>query len=256
MQRNYKLDNIRAIAIISVVFGHSIILYSSQWGLYETNRTSIVFDYVKGFINIYQMPLFFSLSGYLFAMTWKKKGFSAYIINKLKRLIVPFFIIGMLWMIPIKMAVHYPYYENMSYLGAIYAMINGSDSGHLWYLPTLFVIFVIMYCITYIFGSNKVLYVILLGITLIVNGLHKYFPTFGVAYFSYIYQYIWSFVLGSAIYSMNNYKCKKGTGTILVLITIAISVIYIYIYNAYGKNEQRCSFCSSTNVSLCYSRKS
>ena len=34
--KNTKIVNIRALAIILVVLGHSIILYSSQWDLYET----------------------------------------------------------------------------------------------------------------------------------------------------------------------------------------------------------------------------
>lgn len=59
MKKNYKLDNIRTFAILTVVIGHSIILYSSQWNLYEPSRTSDVLDLIKRVINLYQMPLFF-----------------------------------------------------------------------------------------------------------------------------------------------------------------------------------------------------
>ena len=136
--KNHKIDNIRAFAIMTVVVGHSIILYSSQWGLYKPDRTSVLLDYMKKLINLYQMPLFFSLSGYLFSMTWKDRKFFSFFINKARRLIVPFFAIGMLWMIPVKMLIHYSYYEGGTYLDAFFKLLYGYDLGHLWYLPVLF----------------------------------------------------------------------------------------------------------------------
>ncbi len=65
----YRINNIRALAILIVIFGHSIILYSSSWSLYETMQTSPILDNVKKVINLFQMPLFFSLSGYLFTFS-------------------------------------------------------------------------------------------------------------------------------------------------------------------------------------------
>lgn len=71
--QEHWIENIRAIAIIMVVFGHSIILYSSEWDLYSTIHEVIALDYIKRFINLIQMPLFFSLSGYCFRYTIKKE---------------------------------------------------------------------------------------------------------------------------------------------------------------------------------------
>lgn len=61
-----QITNIRVLAILIVVFGHSIILYSSAWNLYSTINKVQVLDYIKDIINLIQMPLFFSISGYLF----------------------------------------------------------------------------------------------------------------------------------------------------------------------------------------------
>lgn len=77
-KRNYALDNIRAIAIIVVVLGHSIILYSSDWGAYNSAVYYPFLDYLKKFINLFQMPLFFSLSGYLFIQQYQKKSYCNY----------------------------------------------------------------------------------------------------------------------------------------------------------------------------------
>lgn len=70
---NYQINNIRVFAIIAVVFGHSIIIYSSSWGVYKTENVCQILDAAKRYINLFQRPLFFSLSGYLFAISSKKE---------------------------------------------------------------------------------------------------------------------------------------------------------------------------------------
>ena len=62
-----KIVNLRALAIIIVVIGHSIILYSHKWGLYSTIYNVRFLDILKDWINLIQMPLFLSISGFLFA---------------------------------------------------------------------------------------------------------------------------------------------------------------------------------------------
>ena len=57
-----KIVNLRALAIIIVVIGHSIILYSHKWGLYSTIYNVRFLDILKDWINLIQMPLFLSRS--------------------------------------------------------------------------------------------------------------------------------------------------------------------------------------------------
>lgn len=59
MKKKYSLDNIRGLAILMVVFGHSIIIYSSQWSVFTTVNSAPLLDLLKAVINILQMPLFF-----------------------------------------------------------------------------------------------------------------------------------------------------------------------------------------------------
>lgn len=44
--------NLRAIAILTVVFGHSIIIYSDKWSLYTTNQSSAFLSRIKDVINV------------------------------------------------------------------------------------------------------------------------------------------------------------------------------------------------------------
>ena len=98
-KRVYKLDNLRGLAILLVVFGHSIILYSNSWNLIQTSVHVPTLSYIKDIINLIQMPLFFSLSGYLFAYSKKKTNVPAFILAKLKRLLIPYFFFAFFWLI-------------------------------------------------------------------------------------------------------------------------------------------------------------
>lgn len=59
MEREYKIDNLRAIAILLVVLGHSIIIYDPNWGVITSDTECLPFFYLKQMINLIQMPLFF-----------------------------------------------------------------------------------------------------------------------------------------------------------------------------------------------------
>lgn len=139
-----KIGNIRALCIFLVVLGHSIILYSSAWDLYSTQVSAPVLDLMKKFIDPIQMPLFFSLSGYLFVFTHSKhRGFLPLLRTKALRLLVPYFGIGLMYMLPIRLVIGYPGYQGRTAAQLLTNFLLSSDVGHLWFLPALFVIFLL-----------------------------------------------------------------------------------------------------------------
>lgn len=107
---------LRVFAILSVVVGHSIIFYSHDWNFYTPQQESLLLHYLKSIINIYQMPLFISISGYLFyylkILNNKYTNFDRFMVNKIKRLIIPFFSVGILAMIPLRLLGNYSGYES------------------------------------------------------------------------------------------------------------------------------------------------
>lgn len=143
-KRLSQIGNIRALAIFLVVLGHSIILYSSGWDLYETSRDVPFLNWLKWFIDIPQMPLFFSLSGYLFVFTHsKKRGFVHLLKNKALRLLVPYIGIGLCFLLPVRVAIGFPSYQNMGIGDMARKLLTASDVGHLWFLPALFFAFLL-----------------------------------------------------------------------------------------------------------------
>lgn len=144
--RNYKIDNLRAIAIISVVLGHSIILYNPQWNIFETTVECPFLQKLYQFIACYQLALFVLLSGYLFFSSCLKEiPFSSFTTNKAKRLLLPYFTVGLLYMIPIKMILNIPTYADIGVVTILKRFFLGIDNGHLWFLYSLFLIFLFLY---------------------------------------------------------------------------------------------------------------
>ncbi len=139
-----RISNIRVLAIFVVVLGHSIILYSHGWEIYETARTVPFLAGLKDAINIFQMPLFFSLSGYLFVFSHAKKRGLLYLAkSKIRRLLLPYISICLLYLIPLRTLIHYPGYQDKSVGEIISFLLLGTDVGHLWFLPTLFLVFLL-----------------------------------------------------------------------------------------------------------------
>lgn len=143
-KRLSQLTNIRALAIFMVVLGHSIILYSSAWDLYETSVSVPFLDILKQIVDIPQMLLFFSLSGYLFMFTHeKKRGFVQLVKNKALRLLVPYLGIGLCFLMPIRIAIGFPTYQGIGFADVAQKFLTSADVGHLWFLPALFFVFLL-----------------------------------------------------------------------------------------------------------------
>lgn len=150
-ERDYRISNIRALAILVVVLGHSIIIFDTGWGYYTAKYQSEILQTLKHIINYFQMPLFFSISGYCFnfsAQKIKKNGYAEFVKSKAKRLLIPFIAISVLWMIPLRMISKYPNWQGKTLPTILWEIISGHDSGHLWYLGCLFWLFLIASALT------------------------------------------------------------------------------------------------------------
>lgn len=159
---NNQITNLRAFAITLIVLGHSIIIYDRSFNLLSTDIEMPLFETTKHYISFIQLKLFFSISGFLMCykvIKWKTasikdifKGFTLFIKQKSKRLIIPFIFVCVLYMDPIKIFIGVKDYSLSSTL--LLQQLLCTNIGHLWFLPCLFIIFVIMYiCLAFIRNS-------------------------------------------------------------------------------------------------------
>lgn len=229
--KDYSIDNLRALAILIVVLGHSIILYSHSWNLYTASNNVEFLDSLKSIINLIQMPLFFSISGYLYYYSHKHTNFLKLLTKKAKRLLVPYCMIAIFWMIPIKKIVGYAGFKNKTFIDIF---IN--ENGHLWFLPCLFLIFCFTYLLLQI--TNK------LNVSEKISGLILIVVSYFCSYFFYLLPtFLGSEIIRSAFinwiwfsvgYIMHVYKNRvdiiksKNIKWIIMIIGLLLSIFLIY----------------------------
>lgn len=242
-----KITNIRALAIVIVVLGHSIILYSTKWTLYATTVTSPFLDWVKAVIDLVQMPLFFSLSGFLFLHSHaKKRGFLNLVKSKAIRLLLPYFIVGFAYMVPIKLAVGYPGYRNKTFVDILFSFLKVNDVGHLWFLPALFLIFLISEVLLTIIGHmtrNNKASAMIYFIAAVMLYFEGYRIGFGYGPLLSAFHYLLWFALGyliSANWDLLTETFKKRSTAIFISATAIVLLIYCSKWNTHTSIELIC----------------
>lgn len=219
MEREYKIDNLRAIAILLVVLGHSIIIYDPNWGLITSDTECLPFFYLKQMINLIQMPLFFSISGYCFCLSKNQSFGKNLLLGKFKRILIPYFIVCILYMNPIKILLGVPGYELSLNMFARQVLLF-TNNGHLWYLPSLFLMFIVT-SIGIMGGRNrKMMFLIAIILSVVSNRVPS---VFSLSQFSQYYVY---FIFGYIICFYRSKICiNKKVAFLLCLIPMGLSLV-------------------------------
>ena len=141
-QSDKTIVNLRFFALVLVVVGHSIILYSNYWSCFPVIKYFPLGE-IKDFINVIQMPIFFAISGFLFNYSINKPTFKVldFIKGKILRLLIPFVCVLIAFNDPIRFLLSQ--YDIMSPVDVIKGHLLLTNLYHLWYLPCLFGIFLI-----------------------------------------------------------------------------------------------------------------
>lgn len=238
--KNTKIENIRVFAIFLVVLGHSIIMYTN-WNVIETTQTIPYIKILKRFINVIEMPLFMSVSGYVFYYS-KRKQFIPFVLNKGRRLLIPYICAGALWMAPLRMVMNIKNWNDGYFENVWKNLICQKSVGHLWYLISLFLIFVIMYGIVRFRFRNKEAIIhdlVVLTTLLLISFTAKegMFFQFGGTCVKRMFYYLFWFFLG---YLLNKYSAKlqkvKEKSRIFNTADSCVFVICFCLYNLYGGN--------------------
>lgn len=221
--RNETIEKLRVFAIFIVVLGHSIIIYDPSWGLYKTDNTNQIFFYLKQFINIIQMPLFIMIAGFLFNRTCEKYDLKKIVIDKFKRIIIPFIFITLLWLVPIRMLAKYQPFLEIGYFESVKRVFLGIDSGHLWYLPTLFILFIITYIVQKVSKDKNILNMAFLSIFFILSIFANKFTH--VLFLSNVCEYLLYFYIGFLVAKIQN---KFEFNIFAVVIYVIFSILLVF----------------------------
>lgn len=135
MKRLYGLDFARAILMITGIFYHSALIFSpnGQWAM-SSDDTSVLFSYLTAFTASFRMHAFYLVAGFFFVMLLIKKGFSATLIDRAFKLLVPMVFIG----VSINSVANYYAINFDNTMSLTTYVFEGFWLRHLWFIGNLF----------------------------------------------------------------------------------------------------------------------
>lgn len=164
-----EYDILRVIVTLLVIVGHCVYasIETNSYGLwdysaYTESGLSIFYrlaGYAVALIYTVHMPLYMMLSGalYKYAEKLSRGGYGSFRIlceKKAKNLLIPFFVVTLCYVTPLKYFSGY-YAESRNILKDIFVgqlLLQGNN--HLWFLPVLFIIFLLVYLMDLRFPSS------------------------------------------------------------------------------------------------------
>lgn len=133
---------LKVLLTFLVVFAHASRMYTGK-GVITPVLSSNTLTLITNFIYSFHMKLYMAVSGMVYGLCvieYKKYQDSfKFIINKAKRLMIPYLFWGIVLVAPVMVACHF---TDRTYLSYVFdGIILANDNRHLWYIIVLFYIF-------------------------------------------------------------------------------------------------------------------
>ena len=191
-------NTVKFITVLLVVFAHSTRMYTSV-GAFTPLNQSVLLAKITDYIYIFHMPLFMFVSGAVYGLCIQQGKYEkklAFIWNKAKRLLTPYYAFGFFYVAPMMCLMGLTKQGYFSY--CFVGIVQSLNSRHLWFLLALFIIFIFaIFLRGWLLKSHytRALVLILSGVVYI---LAKYIP--GEMQLSAAFSYQLFFLLGAVFH--------------------------------------------------------
>ena len=227
-----EIDISRGIAIILVVLGHAII--SDM-----TINNEFLYS-IRQIIYAIHMPIFFTISGFLFQKNLSKYleiGKKKYLSKKIKNFIIPYISLSLLDYLIIFVGFKFPFIKDillknnfylpsiLDFIKMVLTFINHFDN-HLWFLYVMFIILVLNIIF---FANRKIDFKIFIFVSFVLYII-------GIKYSNFIPEILWKvlkynfiFIYGRGLSKMKENKYIDIVLTILSILSMISLVIFLHI---------------------------
>ena len=238
-EQSRAYDLLRVIATILVVIGHcTYFKISTRYGgcdysyLFINKSYSFkILNKLTEFIYIFHMPLFIALSGALFEKSLSKGNYSLFIRllkKKSENLLIPFGVVTVFYAVPIKFISGYFNQSKRIVRDILVGQILIQGNTYLWYLLTLYAIFIIAYFIERTIKIKQTILLLFLIILSIVSG------KIDIKLVSYICQFGLWFYVGMLFEEYRIFFEKKFVSNKKMLFRADIILLIIYTIFSYN----------------------
>ncbi len=196
--RILEYDTLRVIVTLLVIIGHcTYYVISTPYGgcdysLFISPKLSMFWQVAEAFtafIYLFHMPLYMALSGALYKLKNSNGAYSSYkslITDKAKKLLLPFIVVTLLYSVPLKYISGYYVESGNTIKDIVVGQVLVQGNTHLWFLPALFLIFIIIFSLEKIMKKLSIWWIALcffvisfasgiIHIGIICNALHYTF---------------------------------------------------------------------------------
>lgn len=203
------IDILKGVAIISVLICHSVIVY-------PVNLENVAWsNALKTFVDSYQMPLFFMISGFLCSY---KGNYGGYLLARVKRILVPYIVFDAAALF-LRVVGGSLVNRSMDIKSAIFQLfLQGTSAGGYWFLYTLFVISVIAPLFWVILKKNRLLGLPIIAVCVIVSAL---FDLPEICCLKSVVYYLTYFIIGMMLKGCDFGKIKDKR---IVILTVSAAV--------------------------------
>lgn len=217
-----ELDVMKVLTMFLVVLGHITNKYGPN-AIVEHAIEIPFFESLSEIIYKFHMPAFFAISGAVYFICKRKlgkyKNEKAFIIKKFHRLVIPYAVFALCWVLPCMYIVGKVDTSLPRYI--FYSYIVGLNSRHLWYLYALFCIFVLFSLMEETaFKRPKTILIILLLFYFSSPHILYYFQASSIA------TYMIYFYIGYISY---NWCDKMQHKAVLVIASVLLFVVLCHV---------------------------
>lgn len=211
MSRSVFIDISKAICIVLVVIGHFHPPYSPEW-----------YVMLIKVIYTFHMPLFMFASGYLYSLTYREQNYGQFLLKKVRRLVIPYFICSLIIITTKLLSQDFVYVQHPRSYFAFLEMFYIPKAGYfLWFVWALWWIFMLIP-----FFKTKLQRLFLLGIAMIVH----FYPFHLTSNFCLIetQRMLIFFMVGVIVYDNKRYFsiCKKVPLFVYLMVFCVLEWLY------------------------------
>ena len=239
MKKYNYIDLTRTMTMFGVMLCHILLFFSNNpfWYIYADEENAIAI-YLCAVLDVTVVPVFVFCSGFLFQLSLQKKTISipANLMKRTKRLLLPFFVYGCLWLVPTYTLLDIPTSgrpKGTSVIDGYQAMLLGQFCDVSWFLLMLFWVTVIWIFLQKLLKKER----FLLGvIAAFLSYFAAHFLLADISFYklNQIDIYLIIFFAGASLYWIAD-KVNQWSCLVLLLLSVA-GVAFCAILAPYSSN--------------------
>lgn len=225
-----NINLVRLTLAILIVLYHSILFLNGHYFSAISIEKNLVASYIADWLNSFHVYAFVFVSGYLFFYLKNEKkvykNYGGFALQKIKRLIVPYLIVSLIWAAPID---YYFYRGDFSFFFNKY--ILGEGPSQLWFLLMLFLIFVLFYPLSNFFKKKLSIFIIFLSYATYIVG-SRFLPN--IFQIWNVFKFLPFFYFGYIARMWLDKKLKPSLFWVWIITDLLLFVGYAFIENCQG----------------------